>query len=163
MAVHAWPLHVHGAPPPPLGSQTKGGRRKAAGRRTIAHELHNWKSYGYPKGDSTPARPQTPTRTNPGPNPDPAPTSAPTPPLARTPSPAWSPSGMDYSCNITAYFKPAEADLTIKALRRMLREGQGDLPPSLTVVDDYTVHKLDSFKARVWRASTQRVCSSSPA
>ena len=64
---------------------------------------------------------------------------------------------MDYSCNTTAYFKPAEADLTIKALRRMLREGQGDLPPSLTVVDDYTVHKLDSFKAGLESINSTRV------
>jgi hypothetical protein len=64
---------------------------------------------------------------------------------------------MDYSCNLTAYFKPAEADLTIKALRRMLRAGQGDLPPSLTVVDDYTVHKLDSFKAGLESINSTRV------
>ena len=64
---------------------------------------------------------------------------------------------MDYSCNKTAYFKEAEADLTIKALRRMLHAGQGDLPPSLTVVDDYTVHKLDSFNAGLQSINSTRI------
>ena len=78
------------------GSQTKGGRRKTAGRRTIAHELHHWKSNGYPKGDSTPAptRDQTPDPgLDPGPNPDPGPDPGPDlcPDLCPDPTPGPNP------------------------------------------------------------------------
>ena len=40
----------HGALPPRKGEKGKGGRRKKLGQNTVAHELRNWQSNGYPPG-----------------------------------------------------------------------------------------------------------------
>ena len=94
----------HGAVPPHKGATTNAGRKKKAGTNTIAKELENWKSNGFPAGYA-------------------------------------------YTCNMTAYFKQYEAEVALSGIRRSLRDDCTalELPPSLLIVDDYSVHKTESF------------------
>ena len=52
---------------------------------------------------------------------------------------------MAYTCNKTAYFKAREGRATVAALRSMFGRGLPSLPDTLTIVDDYTVHKQAEF------------------
>ena len=56
------------------------------------------------------------------------------------------PAGMVYSCNKTAWYTPREAQLTVSALRRIHGQGRPDLPTTLTIADDFSVHKMASFR-----------------
>ena len=56
------------------------------------------------------------------------------------------PAGMIYSCNKTAWYTSTEAQLTVSALRRIHGQGRADLPTTLTIADDFSVHKMESFR-----------------
>ena len=59
------------------------------------------------------------------------------------------PSGIAYSCNPTAYFKTPEAQIFHNEVRKMKCAGLGssEVPVSLEVLDDYSVHKTAAFTA----------------
>ena len=65
------------------------------------------------------------------------------------------PAGMSYSCNKTAYYKEPEAEATIAALRRIHTQGRAEPPPTLTIADDYSVHKMDFFREGLRRINSR--------
>ena len=46
---------------------------------------------------------------------------------------------------VHAHRGPAH-ELTVSALRRIHGQGRADLPTTLTIADDFSVHKMDSFR-----------------
>ena len=67
------------------------------------------------------------------------------------------PPGYLYSCNMTAYFKLPEALATVRALRSIFGAGRTTLPRTLTLVDDYKIHKMDEFSDALESINSKRV------